>query len=353
MKKRIFIILIVLLLATLAITSNANTTSLSSDMNFALSGSKFEYTVANGSNDTGAHVIINRVYDETDYDAVSKKIYVNTGTSNKDTSKAALINGKSTVDTSDLENGYYSLLYYPNDNATTSTSELFFQIHPGGTQMRLTKHYYEVGDNIIVEFLCPEDDAYRDASAWLAITKANLHYNDQAGAKPWQYATGGEDKSSAYEVEDGSVTFSTSGLEPGDYKIDYYPNDGLLGKVTDLDGKGYYMVGGYIKFTLYAKGQAPTEPNTEPSPFETPKPTPEPTPEPTKAPNDNTQEPASTDNEEPKTETTAKPTESTKPTDGDKEKVEKSKAPLFILIGLVLLVFIGALVFVIIARKKK
>ena len=78
-KKRFYVILIVLLLTTLAIVVNANTTSLTSDRTWVLSGDTFEYKVANGANDTGAHVIINRVYALNDYEVESGKIYVNTG----------------------------------------------------------------------------------------------------------------------------------------------------------------------------------------------------------------------------------------------------------------------------------
>lgn len=97
-----------------------------------------------------------------------------------------------------------------------------FSVHASTITMSLSKESYSIGDTISITF----SDAQGNENAWFAIYPAGDKNYESYGEleKVWVYANSGTETPGSTPLVEGSVSFSTEGLTPGDYMCTYFPN---------------------------------------------------------------------------------------------------------------------------------
>ncbi|HPZ51428.1 MAG TPA: hypothetical protein PLI11_00765 [Clostridia bacterium] len=110
------------------------------------------------------------------------------------------------------------------------------------TVLSLDNDEYVVGETVTVTF----SNATGNESAWIAIYPEGKDYTEYtAEEKAWKYANNNSDETPGETAAtEGTVTISTEGLAPGEYRVSYFVD-------------GAYNEGAFANFTLVEASQNP------------------------------------------------------------------------------------------------
>ncbi len=114
--------------------------------------------------------------------------------------------------------------------------------HADSSAITLNKQSYTVGETVTASF----DNAIGDANAWLAIypSGSDPYESYPATSKVWKYANSDTETAGSAPLAAGTVTFSTGGLTPGEYRCSYFIDNG-------------YQVDNTITFSITEAGTNP------------------------------------------------------------------------------------------------
>lgn len=97
-------------------------------------------------------------------------------------------------------------------------------VYASNIQITLDKQEYVVGETVTITY----SDADGDAEAWFAIyPQGEEPYQSYPGTeKVWAYANSNSEQAGSEPVTEGTVTLSTEGLAPGEYRCSYFVDNG-------------------------------------------------------------------------------------------------------------------------------